>query len=206
MDSQDYLDQISKSVRPVKPPRKGLMGILTSKYFMWGGIAVGLLIVIMIFGSMLGSKEPLSDKVINLKLHMDGTNEVVSQYQPIVKSSQLRSLSASLRGILANTSSQLNTFIIQTYGDKAVKETMVEAAALTRDGLMNELFESKINGYLDRMYAHKITLEVYSFMSEEAGIINATSDEALKSLLTSSQNSLNNLYTQFNGFSETTNQ
>lgn len=206
MDSQDYLDQISKSVRPVKPPRKGLMGILTSKYFMWGGIAVGLLIVIMIFGSMLGGKESLSDKVINLKLHMDSTNEVVSQYQPIVKSSQLRSLSASLRGILANTSSQLNTFIIQTYGDKAVKETMVEAAALTRDGLMNELFESKINGYLDRMYAHKITLEVYSFMSEEAGIINATSDEALKSLLTSSQNSLNNLYTQFNDFSETTNQ
>ena len=68
---------------------------------------------------------------------------------------------------------------------------------------MNELFEAKINGLLDRVFAHKMALEIFSVMSDEAGIINASSDEALKNLLTTSYDSLNNLYTQFNDFSET---
>ena len=68
---------------------------------------------------------------------------------------------------------------------------------------MNELFEAKINGLLDRVFAHKMALEIYSVMSDEAGIANSSSDEALKSVLSSSYDSLNNLYPKFNDFSET---
>ena len=205
MDSQDYLDQISRSARPVKQKKGGISGILSSKWFKWGLGALILLVVIVIFGSMLGGKETLEEKCVDLKLHINGTSEVISEYQGNIKSSLLRSLSASLKGVLTNTSSQLNTYMVEKYGyeDGKEKEAVKEAADLKRDELMNELFEAKINGLLDRVFAHKMTLEIYSIMSDEAGISNASDDAALKSLLENSYNSLNNLYTQYNDFSET---
>lgn len=207
MDSQDYLDQISKAARPVKPKKGGILGILSSKYFKWGMVALGLLIVIMIFGSMLGNKQTMEEKCTGLKFHINRDIQVIDEYQPKVKSSILRSLSASFRSILSNTSSQLNNYMINTYkyDEGKVKEAVVLESDTIRDALLNDLFEAKINGYLDRMYAHKMTMEVYSIMSDEAGIINSTGEAELKSLLSSSYDSLNNLYAQFNDFSETTN-
>ena len=205
MDSQDYLNQISAMARPVKPPRKGIMGILSSKYFKWGMVALGLLIIIVIFGSMLGSRVTPEQRLTDLKLRLDRTVEVIDEYQPLVKSSQLRSLSGSLKGILSNTSTQLNTYMVTTYqfDQGKIKEEVILESDTQRDEFMNELFNAKINGLLDRTYAHKMTLEIYTTMGEEAGIINDSSDSALKELLTSSYNSLNNLYAQFNDFSET---
>ena len=202
MDSQDYLDQISREARPKAPSRKGIMGILTSKYTMWGAIAVALLIIIMLFGSMLSGGVSMQDRCIGLKLRLDQTNEVITGYQQYVKSSSLRSISASLKGIFTNTSTQLGNFMTATYGTET-DESIMEEARLNAEALSNELFEAKINGLLDRTYAHKMTLEIYSVMSEEMGIINSTDEAALKELLTSSHDSLNNLYTQFNDFSET---
>ena len=205
MDSQDYLDQISRTARPVKQSTGGISGILSSKWFKWGLGALALLIVIMIFGSMLGNKETLEEKCTNLKLHVDGTTEVVTKYQENLKSSLLRSLSASLKGILTNTSSQLNNYRAEKYNfkDDKIKEAVVLEADAARDELMDELFEAKINGLLDRVFAHKMALEIYTIASDETGISNASDDPALKSLLENSLNSLNNLYTQFNDFSET---
>ena len=159
----------------------------------------------MIFGSMLGSGTTLEQRCADLKLHIDRTTEVISQYQSLVKSSNLRSMSASLKGALANTSSQLNNFMVNVYGydEGKVKETVVQEADLHRDELMNDLFSAKINGLLDRVYAHKMTNEIYLIMSDESGIANDSKEEELKTILQTSYSSLNNLYTQFNDFSET---
>ena len=205
MDSQDYLDQISRTARPPKQQKGGIGGILTSKWFKWGLVALGLLIVIVLFGSMLGNKESLEDKCVDLKLRLDGTSEAISEYQENIKSSLLRSLSASLKGVFTNTSTNLNNYMAEKYGyeDGKEKEAVREAAELTRDELMNELFEAKINGLLDRVFAHKMALEIYSVMSDETSIANSSEDESLKSALSTSYDSLNNLYTQFNDFSET---
>ena len=203
MDSQDYLDQISRTARPPKQNKGGIAGILSSKWFKWGLGALVALIVIIIFGSMLGGKETLEEKGINLKLRLDGTSEAITEYQGNIKSSLLRSLSSSLKGVFTNTSSQLSNYLTTTYGYEAgrEKDAVKETAEMARDELMNELFEAKINGLLDRVFAHKMALEIYSVMSDEAGIANSSSDEALKSLLSTSYDSLNNLYTQFNDFS-----
>lgn len=205
MDSQDYLDQISMQARPMKPAKKGVMGVFSSKYFRWGMIAVAVFIVLAIFGSILGSKTPVSEKCTVLKLRLDRTAKVMDEFQPSVKSSLLRSLSASLKGVFMNTSSQMNTYMVQAYGyeERNVKEALVEEADLNADALTNELFEAKINGLLDRTYAHKMALEIYSVMSDEAEISKSTDAAELKSLLSTSYDSLNNLYTQFNDFSET---
>ena len=208
MDSQDYLDQISRSARPVQPNKGGISGILSSKYFKWGAIAFGIFVVTIIFGAILGSggKEVTpKDKCMDIKLHSTATAEAINEYQPYLKSSTLRSLSASLQGILANTASQMGTYMVQAYGEKDAEpdQAAMEKANTAKDVLKNDLFEAKINGLLDRVFSHKMTLEIYSIMSDEGSLNSSTKDENLKSLLSNSFDSLNNLYTQFNDFSET---
>lgn len=206
MDSQDYLDQISKTSRPVKPQKNGLTRAIKSKYFIWGAVALGILIVVIAIGSILGGGTTTEDECADLVLRLEETNELaISKYQPFLKSSILRSLSASLGGIYTNTSTELNNYMTQAFPstkDKTI-EAKREEAILNATALADELFKAKINGLLDRTYAHKMTLEIYSVMSDEMSIYNATNDTALRGLLKSSYDSLNNLYTEFNDFSET---
>ena len=209
MDSQDYLDQISRSARPVQPNKGGISGILSSKYFKWGAIAFGIFMVAVLLGAFLGSggKEVTpKDKCLDIKLHSTATAEAIGEYQPYLKSSTLRSLSASLQGILTNTASQMGSYMEQTYGEKEANtpdQAAVDKANTAKDVLKNDLFEAKINGLLDRVFSHKMTLEIYSIMSDEGSLNKDTKDANLQSLLSNSFDSLNNLYTQFNDFSET---
>ena len=209
MDSQQYLNQISEMSRPApKSKGKGISGLLSSKFFLVGAIGVVLLIVIIIIGSILGSnKSDNKTLCYDLKLHLDNTAEVINEYQQYVKSSELRSSSASLLGVLTNTSRDLTTYLEDKYNfkDKDISKTMVEQADLVKDDFLNELFEAKINGILDRIYAHKMAYEISLLTAEESQLYNSSKDESLSNLLNTSYESLNNLYDKFNDFSETKN-
>lgn len=160
----------------------------------------------LILGAILGAgKTGVKEQCFSLKLRLDNTLEIISTYQTDVKSSDLRSSSASLYSILSNTSRDLTNYVTEKYNykEKSVPKNLVETATLEKDGLGAELFEAKINGILDRIYAHKMAYEISWITTNEATIFNATNDEALKSLLTTSYDSLNNLYEKFSDFSET---
>ena len=207
MENQEYLNQISAASKPTTTQTKsGPNNILHSKilYLIIGAIII--VIILAIVGSLLGSnKSTPQTEIIKLKLHADSTMNVINTYQPDVKSSSLRSSSASMNSILADTSSKLNTYIAEKYGDKAVgnAKNLAEEAKTTEDALESELFEAKINGILDRVYAHKMAYEISVFLSEEGKLYNSTKDENLQSILADSYNSLENLYSNFNDFSET---
>lgn len=211
MDGQQYLNQISEANRPKAKAggkKGGVSGILSSKFFLIGAIGLGLLIVIVIIGAVLGSNKGGAKSLsYDLKLHLDNTAEVVKEYQPDVKSSALRSSSASLYGVLTNTSRDLTSYLEGKYNfkDKDISKNVVEEAEEAKDGLANELFEAKINGILDRIFAHKMAYEISLLTAEEAQLIKASSDEALTELLNTSYESLSNLYDKFNDFSETKN-
>ncbi len=200
MDGQDYLNQISASVRPEK---KSKLSFLNSKIFKIAAGAIVAFIVIVVIGNIIGGgKTSVKDQTISLKLNIDSTLEVISTYQPNVKSSTLRSNSASLYSILSNTSRELTTFVTDKYDYNAKKDDkkFAEAVALERDGLESDLFEAKINGVLDQIYASKMAYTISLICSKEANLIDTTSNEELKSILSSSSNSLNTLYDQFSDF------
>ena len=203
MNGQDYLDQISAENRPVK---KSGASFLSSKFFIIGAIGIGLLILIMILGAILGGNKT-DEKSLSyaLKLHIDNTAEVIQTYQPEVKSSDLRSSSASLSGVLSDTSKKLTDYLTAKYKikDKDINKKIVEQATLEKDGLTSELFEAKINGILDRTYAYKMAYEIKMIMTEESKIYDKTNNQDLKGILDGSYNSLDNLYSKFNDFSET---
>lgn len=203
MEGQEYLNQISAMNRPVK---KSGGGILTSRFFIVGAVGVIGLILIIILGAILsGGKGGEKNLSYALKLHLTNTASVIQTYQPNVKSSDLRSSSASLYSILTNTDRELTNYLTEKYNfkEKDVDGKLVEEATLEKDGLEAELFEAKINGILDRIYAHKMSYEVSVLMSEEAKLINSSKNDALKELLTTSYSSLENLLTKFSEFSET---
>lgn len=204
MDGKEYLNQISAMNRPDTEAKKSKL--LSSKFFIVGLVGVIGLIVIIIFGAILsGNKGGEKNLSIKLLLHINNTSSVIQEYQPLVKSSDLRSSSASLYSVLSNTSRDITDYLTGKYNykEKEVSKNVIESANLEKDGLVADLFEAKINGVLDRIYAHKMAYEISLIMTEEAKIINSTGNTSFKESLTASYNSLNNLYDNFNDFSET---
>ena len=204
MDNQEYLNQIS--AKPVKAKGGlGLGNLFGSKIAFFILVALVALVIMAILGVALGSKKgsPLNDTK-RLSLHLDSTAKVISDYQPQVKSSVLRSNSASLASVIANTNGKLKSYLAEKTGDKDndKNSNLEEQIKTEQDALLTELFEARINGYLDRVYAHKMAYEIERFMNQETKIYNSTSDTSLKEILDESYNSLENIYDSFNKFPE----
>ena len=208
MDGQQYLDQISETTSPARDSG-GKGGILSSKFFIVGIIGLVGLILILMLGAILGSTNKGGEKELGyaLKLHLDGTAEAIDEYQPSLRSSTLRSHTASLNSIITNTRGELDAYLSERYGakDKNTSKKMTEQALLSKEALMNELFEGKINGMLDGVFASKMAYEIALIANEEASLIKASKNEWLTESLTRSYDSLMNLYDKFNDFSETNN-
>lgn len=204
MDGQEYLNQISATNRPAQ---KSKNGILSSKFFLVGAIGVVALIIIVVIGLALGGGGKGGEKNLShaLYLHLNNTAEEIQEFQSSVKSSELRSSGASLNGILVDTSSKLESYLKEKsdFKDKDISKNIVSDADLAKDELYNTLFEAKINGNLDRIFAHTMAYEITMFMTEENKLINTTKSEDLQNILKTSYDSLDNLYAKFNEFSET---
>lgn len=204
MQGQEYLNQISASNRPVKKSK--MTNIISSKLFIGGMVALIALIIIMIIGSVLGgNKGGEKNNCYKLYLHLAVTSEVIEEYQNDIRSSELRASAASLKGILTNTNKDLTDYLTEKYQfkEKEIDKDFIAEANTTKDGLMTELFEAKINGNLDRIFAHKMDYEISLIATEETKIANSASNDTLKGLLVKSYESLDSLYNKFSDFSET---
>ncbi len=208
MDGQQYLDQISKTNLPkramVSKPK-----FWQNKFFIIGMIGVVGVIMIALIGAIIKANT-VSEKslVEKFSLHLAGTVSAIDEYQNYVKSSNLRSSSASLKGILSDTNSSVETYITEKYGLKSTNnydKKLREEAEANSTELKNDLFEAKINGILDRVYAHKMAYEISVLKSEESRIYDITNNDSFKETLDTSYNSLENLYSSFNDFSEAKN-
>ena len=200
MDSQSYLNEISSSVRPMKKPRASL---LSNKFVLVGIICLIGIILMAIIGSVLGGgKSGIKEQSIDLKLRLDSTSEVISNYQTYVKSSDLRSSSATLSGVISNTNRDLSNYLSETYEFKSADKKVQEKEDARKQELEDELFEAKINGIMDRIYAHKMDYEISIILTMENKLYNAASNDTLKEIIGTSINSLQNIQEKFAGFSE----
>ena len=155
MEGQEYLNQISAENRPAKKTRVGDFALKILKVILIG--VVGLIIVLIINSIITGVRSSEKELNFKLQLHIDNTAKVISDYQPDVKSSNLRSSSASLYSVLSNTSRELTNYLNERYEkNKNASKDLKEEAETAKDELEVELFEAKINGNLDRIYAHKM--------------------------------------------------
>ena len=201
MDDKEYLKHISSTVRPQKAPNTGFTSSPLFKVILFGVIG---LILIIVLGSFLGGGDGKT-KLASLQLHLDNTSELISVYQKSIKSSDLRSTSASLYSVLTNTSREVEDFLKTNYKFSvgSLEQNVKDQAIINKDELDAELLEAKINGLLDRVFVLKIKYEISAFMAEETDIYNSTSNESLQTIIGSSYNSLSTLYDKLDSFSET---
>lgn len=202
MDKQEYLNEISASTRPVAPPKKSIF----SSKILWVILAgVVAFVILAIIGALIsGSGSSVKDRLYALITRIDNTSAVIDEYRSDIKSSSLRSDTASLSTILSNTSKSLTDYATAKYNykPKDVKQSVQEEETLAKDALTDELFKAKINGLLDDTFAHKMAYEVSIIMTREAQLMKSTSDD-LYSILDGSYQSLDILYHKFDNFSET---
>lgn len=199
MDNQAYLNQIAASNRPEKTPK--FSGVLKNNIFKIGAIAVGLFILIFIIGQILsGIKGDPKQDFFDFKARLDNTSKTIKSYQGLVKSSRLRSYSASLATILSTTTKATEDYSTRTYQKTKIAGT--EAVTKAAEELENDLHDAKINGFLDRVYARKLAYEISVIMAEESKLIKSIKDEEYKKALQSSYDSLSVIKDSFASFSE----
>ena len=182
------------------------MSFMSSPIFKALAIGIIAFVMIVVLGSILGgNKGDLKNSTIALKLHLDNTSEIVSKYQKSIKSSDLRSSSASVYSVLTNTSREVTDYLTAKYSYKSGSgdKKIIEETTLNKDELDTDLTDAKINGTLDRIFALKMKYEISLLMAEETNIYNTTGDATLKNIMNSSYDSLETLYNKLNDFSET---
>ena len=204
MEGQEYLNQITESSKPVKKIGEK-KSFFSSRFMIVGAIGLAALLLIIILGSLLGGEKG-GEKNLGtaLILHIKNTSEEVQKYQPDVKSSELRSYSATLNGVLGDFEGRLTEYMVEKYGYKEnkVDKKFLEEADAAKEELDSELFEAKINGILDRIFAHKMAYEITLIKNEELKFKNATKSDLLKSEIDTSVSSLDEVYENFNNYSE----
>lgn len=202
MDSQAYLNQISAK----GGSRKSSNGPLSSKVVKLGLIGAGALVLILVVGMLLGgSGDTLKNKIIFLKLHTTNLSSTLGTYQSKLKSSNLRSSTAQLRTILDSTASSLSERIKAAYkitDSKEIDKAVTKKENTLSQQLKDDLFNAQINGLLDRTFASKVAYEITVVTSREKELIKLTKNAEFKEMLESSLKSINNLYNNFNNYSE----
>lgn len=209
MDNLEYLQQISKSNRPVAPaqPTSKSNLSLIIKITIGGIISfVAILILGIALGNM-GAKS--SDLAKQIYIRSNNLNSTITTYNRSLKSSRLRSISSSLSGTLVNTSNQLSNYLTSTSDDS--KTALVPSEAITTseteliDNLNTTLNNAKLNGILDRIYEHQIASQVSLLLALESQLLGRSPDEPLLSIIQQSYASLSTIQTSLEEYDDPSN-
>ena len=172
MENKAYLEQISAATRPVKKKNEGFLSSIYFKVIVGGILGI---VAIMILGSILSAgRGSEKTRAISLEVRISNTVEVVKKYQTEVKSSDLRSNGASFLTVLSNTAKELSEFLAEKYEfkEKNVDKEISAKEEPAKNELETDLFSAKINGILDRIFAHKMAYEISVITTREEEIIN----------------------------------
>lgn len=202
MDSLEYLNQISKSNRPVKAAR-GDVSKTTIIKIAAGGIVLFFLLIAL--GAMLGSlNSKVGSTAKQLYFRTDQVNSTLKTYNKALKSSRLRAIGSSLQTVLTGATNQLKEY----YKGKEVKNDELKLAGKTAkeeeqliSNLNLTLEHAKLNGILDRVYDNQINLQVSLLLSLSSQVISRTKDKKLLEIVEPLHSSLSTIHENLEAYS-----
>lgn len=196
MDNISYLNQISASAQPKKSD--SLFSDKKIRIFLI--VAAAIFIACILFAIINGIINRETDYLPRLDLRTKNLSSVITTYNSQIKSSSLRAGGASLSSVLDNLSS---TISFRLDPEKEVPEKIATEESDIFSDMSLSLANAKINGLLDRAYAREITYGITILLSLETEVLETSKDDSLKSSISSSIDSLNNILPTFSDFSET---
>ena len=180
MNNLEYLNQISKTSRPVKNSgnNQGFGTIIKIAV-----IGVVAFIILFIVGAIISSKSN-SASTLGPQIYIRTT---INTYNKSLRSSRLRSIGLTLSSTLTAATNQLDPFFKSSASkDKNLTQSETEYQA----NLDGTLTNAKLNGMLDRAYANQMQLQTSLLLSMLEQAINHTRDENLKNIYAQYQSNL----------------
>ena len=165
------------------------------------GIIGGLLILIMIIAGIASNgSSPLKD-IFTLNSRITNLTETITTNREYVKSTNLRAATSTLTNVLAATTSATapitTTDEYDSYANSSSAEEILTTLQEEFTTLNTSLENARLNARLDATYATEIAYQIILLTQLEQSCIDSTTDESVKTALTTSKENLNNLYTDF---------
>lgn len=208
MNNKEYLEQISSEIRKSKTPKKQFLGLDISPKllrFLIGAVVASILIIII--GSIIssgGNKNSERDLVDRIYLRSTSLSTTITNFNKLLKSSELRSMGTSLNSVLTETSYSISTILTNDFGSsnpsKLEKESLATEETERQTILEGDLETGRLKGQLDRVYASDFAYEIAMLISLESEASAKTNKENLKSALATSTTNLEKLHEQFDSF------
>ena len=209
MNNKDYLNQIAAEARPLTRKAPGFFGNtlnLSMNQLKIIGIAIAAIFLVMVIAMIAtsGNKHGERDYVDEAYLRTKDLPTIIDKYKSQLRSSELRSMTTSLKTVLTETNYNLSVALTNDFEVKSLDKTNKASTVTTEEALMGELDASleagRLNGVLDRVFAREFTYHISLLISIENNIISHTKKEPLKSNITTSKANLEILHEQFDNF------
>ena len=204
MDNFAYLNEISASNRPVKNPAAAPKSLKTAIIVKIVAAGAVLFFLLMAVGALVGNLKGKTDSLLKqLYLRTTNMSTIMEDYNRDLKSSDLRSLAASLAGTLTNATNQLAGVMgTEDPEDAAPDAATTEEETAVLNELNTSLTNARLNGILDRAYANLVGLQVSLIMSMISELEARTDDAELLKVLSTYRGNLEVLHQGFEAYDD----
>lgn len=204
MDNFAYLNEISASNRPVKNPAAAPKSLKTATIVKIVAAGAVLFFLLMAVGALVGNLKGKTDSLLKqLYLRTTNMSTIMEDYNRDLKSSDLRSLAASLAGTLTNATNQLAGVMgAEDPEDAAPDAATTEEETAVLNELNTSLTNARLNGILDRAYANLVGLQVSLIMSMISELEARTDDAELLKVLGTYRGNLEVLHQGFEAYDD----
>ena len=204
MDNFAYLNEISASNRPVKNPVAAPKSLKTATIVKIVAAGAVLFFLLMAVGALVGNLKGKTDSLLKqLYLRTTNMSTIMEDYNRDLKSSDLRSLAASLAGTLTNATNQLAGVMgAEDPEDAAPDAVTTEEETAVLNELNTSLTNARLNGILDRAYANLVGLQVSLIMSMISELEARTDDAELLKVLSTYRGNLEVLHQGFEAYDD----
>ena len=201
MNNVDYLNSISNKNKQQTTSGKSL---LDNKIFRIAAIAIAAFAIISIVFSILGDiRNRPRTYLEQLNLRTISLSEVTEEYNDSLKSPEIRSagvsFAATIKGLSANLA---DVYKANGISDKSSSSAINDIEAKNTEDMNTTLEYGRINGILDRTYAHEMAYQtslLIAIIETAQGVV--TNPDTLDAL-DNTKTSLEQLHSMFDNFSD----
>ena len=201
MNDLEYLNQIS-----AKANQSSKTGFFDKKMKIVLGVLGGVILLAIILMSIGGNSSTpeatVSSELTRLYTRASELSKTITKYNSSISHSALRSNGAQLSTLLTEITTSTSSYLTNNLGTDPKKLTLTESDAANISKLDDDLKKARLNGLLDRTYAHEMDYQIDYLLIIEESIHKKNSDNYLNAFIESSSSSLTLLKESFHNYSE----
>lgn len=201
MNDLEYLNQIS-----AKANQSSKTGFFDKKMKIVLGVLGGVILLAIALMSIGGNSSTpeatVSSELTRLYTRASELSKTITKYNSSISHSALRSNGAQLSTLLTEITTSTSSYLTNNLGTDPKKLTLTESDAANISKLDDDLKKARLNGLLDRTYAHEMDYQIDYLLIIEESIHKKNSDSYLNAFIESSSSSLTLLKESFHNYSE----